>query len=73
MLNTDLVALLLWSNISYRTFQYPSTLKDFTVRDKVNAGFGMKVPLSQAALISDAVCNSLKLPGFHFSKWDFWN
>lgn len=58
-LNTDLFALLLQGNRSYRTFQCPSTVKTFTVRDKVSAGFGMKVPLSQAGLISDAVCNSL--------------
>lgn len=53
VLNTDLAALLLWGNRSHRTFQCPSTVKNFPVRDKVSAGFGMKVPLSQAGLISD--------------------
>lgn len=55
----ELVALLLWGNINYRTFQRLSTVKNLPVRDKISAGFGMKVPLSQAGLISDAVCNSL--------------
>lgn len=59
VLNTDLVALLLWGNISYRTFQCLSTVKNFPVTGKISIGFGMKVPLSQAGLISEAVCNSL--------------
>lgn len=69
VLNTEFVALLLWGNINYGTFQCLSTVKNFPVRDKIrNEG-------SFATGWFNLWCSLQlsQLPGFHFSKWDFWN